>query len=168
MSPYLLSSQGDRPGMAHSVEGRFPFLDHRLVEFANRLPADVKLRGLNEKYLLRRFASNLLPEEIWKRKKRPYRAPIQASFFHAGGPDYVQELLSERVLKQTGIFNPLAVEKLVRKAQGQAQLSETEEMALVGILSTMLVDHHFIRGGRQANRQTDRNVKVIDRLQVRA
>src|SRR5207249_244183 len=46
LSQYLLSSQGDRMGMAHSVEGRFPFLDHRLVEFCNRLPSRLKLRGL--------------------------------------------------------------------------------------------------------------------------
>ena len=80
LSQYLLSSQGDRPAMAHSVEGRFPFLDVRVVEFANRLPPDLKLFGLMEKYLLKRLASQWLPEEIWKRRKRPYRAPIHRSF----------------------------------------------------------------------------------------
>lgn len=52
LSQYLLSSQGDRMGMAHSIEGRFPFLDYRLVEFCNRLPPSLKLRGLTEKYIL--------------------------------------------------------------------------------------------------------------------
>ena len=162
MSPYLLSSQGDRPGMAHSVEGRFPFLDYRLVEFANHLPADLKLRGLNEKYLLRRFAQKLLPSEIWARKKRPYRAPIQASFFGANPAEYLTDMLSPHNLSESGIFNGLAVEKLAAKASSEKALSETEEMALVGIISTLLVYRLFIQGARKANQETDRNVKIID------
>jgi asparagine synthetase B (glutamine-hydrolysing) len=121
MSPYLLSSQGDRVAMANSVEGRFPFLDYRVVEFCNRLPSNVKLRGLNEKWLLRQLASKLLPADIWQRRKRPYSAPIHRSFFHQETPDYVSELLSEDALRESGLFNPLAVNQLVRKAQSGAQ-----------------------------------------------
>ena len=53
-------------------KGRFPFLDHRVVEFCNRLPPRLKLRGLTEKYLLKRLSRRWLPEEIWRRPKRPY------------------------------------------------------------------------------------------------
>jgi asparagine synthase (glutamine-hydrolysing) len=67
--------------MAHSVEGRFPFLDHRLVEFCNRVPPSLKLRGLDEKYLLKRAVKDLVPAEILRRAKHPYRAPIFRSFF---------------------------------------------------------------------------------------
>lgn len=63
LSPYLLSSQGDRVAMAHSIEGRFPFLDHRVTSFCNRLPDNLKLRGLTEKYLLKKLASRWLPPE---------------------------------------------------------------------------------------------------------
>jgi asparagine synthase (glutamine-hydrolysing) len=56
LSNYLLSSQGDRMAMANSVEGRYPFLDHRVIEFASRLPAKLKLNGLNEKYILKKAA----------------------------------------------------------------------------------------------------------------
>ena len=86
LSQYLLSSQGDRMAMAHSVEGRYPFLDYRVVEFCNRLPPQLKLRGLTEKWLLKRLGKRLLPAEIWQRPKRPYRAPIHRSFFGAGRP----------------------------------------------------------------------------------
>ncbi|HXJ55473.1 MAG TPA: asparagine synthase-related protein, partial [Verrucomicrobiae bacterium] len=72
----------DRVAMAHSVEGRFPFLDYRVVEFCSRLPADLKLRGLTEKYLLKKLGERWLPQEIWRRRKRPYRAPIHRSFFN--------------------------------------------------------------------------------------
>ena len=71
---YILSSQGDRVSMAHAVEGRFPFLDHRVVEFAATLPPRLKLRGLIEKYLLRRSLQGDLPAAIAWRPKQPYRA----------------------------------------------------------------------------------------------
>jgi asparagine synthase (glutamine-hydrolysing) len=75
MTPYLLGSQGGRVAMANAVEGRFPFLDHRVIEFANSLPISLKLRTLSQyKYLLRRLASSCLPEVIVNRPKMPYRA----------------------------------------------------------------------------------------------
>ena len=144
LSQYLLSSQGDRMAMANAVEGRFPFLDYRLVEFCNRLPANLKLHGLTEKYLLKKLGRKWLPPEIWQRPKRPYRAPIQRSFFNETAPDYVGELLSPEKLKQTGLFNPAAVSQLVEKARQGKVLGETDDMALVGIISTQLLHHHFV------------------------
>jgi acyl carrier protein len=67
---YILSSQGDRMAMAHSVEGRFPFLDHRVVEAAARIPPRLKLRGLTEKYVLRQAARDLLPTRMAERPKQ--------------------------------------------------------------------------------------------------
>jgi asparagine synthase (glutamine-hydrolysing) len=146
LSTYLLSSQGDRVAMAHSVEGRYPFLDYRVIEFAGRLPANLKMRGLTEKWLLRRVGEKLAPAEIWRRRKRPYRAPIQHSFFPASPLDYVGELLSESAIKQSGYFNPDAVTQLARKAASPNRLSEVDEMALSGILSTQLIHRQFIQG----------------------
>ncbi len=162
LSTYLLSSQGDRPAMAHSVEGRFPFLDYRVIEFCNKLPDDYKLRGLNEKYLLRKFAASLIPAEIWKRKKRPYRAPIHEAFFARREHAYVSDLVSEAKIISTGVFNPLAVRKLVEKARKEPQLTEIEEMALVGIISTQLVDHHFIKRQHVIRSTTSAPFKIID------
>jgi asparagine synthase (glutamine-hydrolysing) len=142
---YLLSSQGDRVGMAHSVEGRFPFLDYRVVEFCCQLPPELKLFGLNEKFLLRRLASKWLPVEIWQRRKRPYRAPIHRSFFGAGGAlDYVRDLLSEDCLEVSGLFNPQAVRQMVTKLEAGKRVGETDDMALSGILSTQLVWREFV------------------------
>jgi asparagine synthase (glutamine-hydrolysing) len=142
---YLLSSQGDRVGMAHSVEGRFPFLDYRVVEFCSQLPPEVKLFGLNEKFLLRRLASKWLPDEIWQRRKRPYRAPIHRSFFGPQGAlEYVSELLSPRCLEASGFFNPAAVGQMVQKLASGKRVGETDDMALAGILSTQLVWQQFV------------------------
>jgi asparagine synthase (glutamine-hydrolysing) len=140
---YLLSSQGDRMAMAHSVEGRFPFLDHRVVEFAARLPAYLKLRGLNEKYLLKRAVRDLLPDEIWQRHKQPYRAPIREAFAGGGAPPYVAELLSEDCVARAGLLAPEGVARLYRKARSMP-LGEMDEMGLVGALSLQLWHDAFV------------------------
>jgi asparagine synthase (glutamine-hydrolysing) len=158
---YLLSSQGDRMAMAHSVEGRYPFLDYRVVEFANHLPPDQKLRGLTEKWILKRLGRRLLPPEIWQRPKRPYRAPVHRSFF-PDTPDYVDELLSQRALHENGIFKAASVSQLVHKARTSARLSEVEEMALAGVLSTQLVYHHFVKNFTLRPPLADNQSKVVD------
>jgi asparagine synthase (glutamine-hydrolysing) len=146
LSGYLLSSQGDRMAMANSVEGRFPYLDHRVIEFANRLPPRYKLRALAEKYVLKTAVRGLLPETIRRRVKQPYRAPDSQSFFRAGRPvDDVTELLSPERLRDAGYFDPPAVAKLVAKCRDGRAASFGDNMAFVGILSTMLVDELFVR-----------------------
>ena len=147
MSGYLLSSQGDRMAMANSVEGRFPFLDHRVIEFANRLPPRYKLMGLTEKYLLKRAMRGRLPERIRQRSKQPYRAPDSQSFFEAGQPvDWAAELLSPARVAEAGYFDPQAVGKLFEKCRRGRAIGFGDNMAFVGILSTMAVHAMFIRG----------------------
>jgi len=140
---YLLHSQGDRMLMAHSVEGRFPFLDHRLLEFAARLPDRFRLAGLREKWVLRKAVEDLLPEEIGKREKRPYRAPILRSFLGPGAPSWPMELLEEGSLKASGLLDPLPVRRLLAKCRKNLEtgVSESDEMALVGVLSTLLLQN---------------------------
>lgn len=148
LSEYLLASQGDRMSMAHSVESRLPFLDYRVVEFCNRLPSRLKLRGLTEKYLLKQLGREILPPEVWTRPKRPYRAPIHKSFFNDSTPEYVRELLSAETIRSVGLFKPNAVSQLVSKATSGAHLGETDDMALAGILSTQLAHFHFVSNFR--------------------
>lgn len=147
LAGYLLSSQGDRVAMANSIEGRFPFLDHRLIEFAAKIPNRYKVHGLDEKYLLKRAMRNLIPERIRRRSKQPYRAPDSQSFFNAGKPlEYVAALLSEARLKQSGYFNPRTTSLLLRKCSSGKALGFADNMAFIGILSTMLIDELFVTG----------------------
>jgi len=149
MSGYLLSSQGDRVAMASSIEGRFPFLDHRLIEFANGLPPKLKIKGLTEKYLLKKSMTSLLPESIRTRTKQPYRAPDSQSFFDNGKPvDYVEDLLSEARIARAGYFDPSAVRKLFEKCRQGRAIGFADNMAFVGILSTMLVHDAFVEPDR--------------------
>lgn len=140
---YILSSQGDRVAMAHSVEGRFPFLDYRVVEFGARLPTRFKMRGLNEKYLLKKAAGHLVPEAVRRRPKQPYRAPDAAAFFDSATGKarfpYVEELLSETALQRHGLFDLQAVARLLAKIRRGGASGVRDNMAVVGILSAQLL-----------------------------
>ena len=141
---YILSSQGDRVAMAHSVEGRFPFLDHRVVEFASRLPVSLKMKVLNEKYLLKRCAGKLIPPSVVKRHKQPYRAPEACSFLQPAAREYMEELLSPEQIRRDGIFDGPAVAMLLEKFRKGTAIGIKDNMGLVGIVSTQLLVHQFI------------------------
>jgi asparagine synthase (glutamine-hydrolysing) len=141
---YILSSQGDRMGMAHSVEGRFPFLDHRIVEFASRLPVSLKMKVLNEKFLLKRSVAGLIPPSVLKRHKQPYRAPEACSFLQPAAREYMQELLSPEQIRRDGIFDDRAVALLLDKFRRGAAIGIKDNMGLVGIVSTQLLLHQFV------------------------
>jgi asparagine synthase (glutamine-hydrolysing) len=148
LSGYLLCSQGDRMLMAHSVEGRFPFLDRDVVALAQSLPDRYKLRALDEKHVLKRAAQGLVPDEIVRRVKQPYRAPDALCFAGAAASEYAHALLSEPAVKAAGVFDPEAVARLWRKCAGRAaaeQFSNADNMALVGVLSTQWLHERFVR-----------------------
>jgi len=141
---YILSSQGDRVAMAHSIEGRFPFLDHRVIEFCCKLPPAIRINTLTEKYILKESIKDLIPLSITKRTKQPYMAPDSKSFFCGKSMDYVEELLSEKYLQKTGYFNPKTVSMLVKKSRQSPILGFKDNMAIVGIISTLLLHHLFV------------------------
>ncbi len=150
--------------MGNSVEGRYPFLDYRVIEFSNRLPSEVKLRGLTEKWLLKQLGKKLIPSSIVQRPKRPYRAPIHRSFFSPSPREYVGELFTERALQESGYFNPSLAHQLYCKAETGARLSETEDMALAGILSTQIVHDRFVKSFHLAQPAPARMLKIVDML----
>jgi len=141
---YLLSSQGDRMLMANSVEGRFPFLDHRVIEFAATIPPEYKIRGLNEKYILKKIYGDILPESISSRPKQPYRAPIARSFIDR--ETLAASMLDNDTIRRHGYFNSENVELLLNKYRKNSGNSsgERDDMAIAGIVSMQLLHHHFI------------------------
>lgn len=164
LAGYLLASQGDRVAMANSIEGRYPFLDHRVVEFAARLPPSYKIRGLVEKAVLRRALSGdaagtrmpLLPPDIATRTKQPYRAPDSASFFVDGKPlDYVADLLSPARLREAGYFDPQPVARLLAKCAAGRATGFADNQAFLGVLSTMLVHDGLAAHARDAAAATE-------------
>jgi asparagine synthase (glutamine-hydrolysing) len=130
--------------MANSVEGRFPFLDHRVMEFAAGLDPRLKMRVLNEKHLLKRAMRRDLPSPILERHKQPYRAPDSPSLFSGRDLPWIDELLGERKLRDYGYFDANRVELLVAKARSGRATAFRDNMALVGILTTQLWHYHFV------------------------
>lgn len=104
----------DKMTMAHAIEARAPFLDHRLVEFAGTIPSNLKLRGSSEKYILKRIMKGILPDEIIKRKKHPFIVPI-VKWFEKDLRELTVELLSEENIRKQGYFNYDYVRKVLSK-----------------------------------------------------
>jgi asparagine synthase (glutamine-hydrolysing) len=148
LSGYILSSQGDRMLMAHSVEGRFPFLDRDVAALADSLPPSYKLRVLDEKHVLKRVARGLVPEEILARPKQPYRAPDALSFVGPRPPEWIEQVVSDRALAEAHVLNPAAARQLLAKCRARAaagQFSNADNMAVVAVLSTQILYERFIR-----------------------
>ena len=85
-----------------------------------------------------------IPDSILKRHKQAYRAPVHSSFAGDTAPEYVRELTGNAAVKAFGYFDPEKVDKLMARVNNQPDLSEVENMALAGILSTQLLHHLFI------------------------
>ncbi len=146
MSGYLLNSQGDRMMMGNSVEGRFPFLDHRVIEFAATVPPRYKIDVLNEKFLLKKAFESYLPADIVNRPKQPYRAPIAECFIHPEKGNRGAELLKKEHLEQKGCLNADITGRYIEKLRTQPpeRTGERDDMAVAGLVSTQLLSDHFI------------------------
>ena len=146
--------------MAHSVEGRYPFLDREVQELLAKVPPALKIHvagvQAREKYLLRRAMSGSLPREVLTRRKKPFLAPFGTPFVRPDAPEYVGELLSDRMIGKFGYFDPVKVgavlgrlAALSESARGPATpgLSRTaisrtvDGMALTFVLSVQLLEH---------------------------
>jgi asparagine synthase (glutamine-hydrolysing) len=145
LSPYILSSQGDRMLMANSIEGRFPFLDAEVMRLARSLPAEYKLRVLDEKHVLKRAARPLVPAGVVARKKQPYRAPNATAFLGPSEPEWVRAIASPAALVEAGIFDEPAATGLLEKVRralakdARAPLSNADDMGVLAVLSTQLL-----------------------------
>jgi asparagine synthase (glutamine-hydrolysing) len=162
LSGHLLSAQGDRVSLAFGVEGRYPFLDHRVAALARALPAERKLAGdLRDKVALRELASTLLPAELADRPKQPYRAPELAPFFGPGAPGWVDDALSELALFDAERTAPL----LALAREGRAT-GPREGMAVLAVLSTQLWHERLVHARGYAE-ETARPRVRIDRREAR-
>jgi len=164
MSGYLLSSQGDRMAMANSVEGRYPFLDYRVIEFCNKLPADFKLNGLNEKFFLKKLMQGKIPQSIVKRSKQAYRAPIKSAFMPGGAaPGYVKEMLCPELFRKAGVFDFNSISNLLQKIELTGNSSEVDDMVLASVISTHLLFTMFIeKSSTDFSHGKVSNLKIID------
>ena len=144
LAGYLLSSQGDRMSMAHSVEGRYPFLDHRVVDFLFNVNSEHKLHGLNQKYLLKKGFANNIPHSIINRPKRPYMSPDLKSFVRKGQlTENAAFFLSEDMIKDYQIFNPQWVQRFLMKFRNgiPENIGYRDNMIITFMLSTQIAQY---------------------------
>jgi asparagine synthase (glutamine-hydrolysing) len=144
LSHYLLSSQGDRVAMAHSIEIRLPFLDYRVIDLLARVPSKWKILGMDEKHILKKILRPVLPAEIVGRRKQPYRAPIVNCLLAGAGRESAWELLTDDAVRRAGLFDAGKVSKLLTKLQTVENPSEIDSMALAGILSSHIIHQQFV------------------------
>ncbi|GEN09667.1 asparagine synthase (glutamine-hydrolysing) [Myxococcus fulvus] len=161
LSGYLLSAQGDRMLLGNAVEGRFPFLDTSVMELAARIPERMRLKGLDEKHVLKRYAKGRVPASILERSKFPYRAPIAGALVGPEAPAWARELLAPEAVAKVGVFDARKAERLVAKLRApNAAESEADTMALFAIASTQLLAHHFLTP--RAPPQADLDAVVLE------
>ena len=138
----LLNYLGDRMEMAHSIEGRTPFLDHHLVEAVVAMPVDMKVHATTEKYVLREAARPYLTQTVYRRQKHPFVAPIELK---GGLHELVQDTLRSRVLAAAPFFDPRAVAELLDglpKVEDQASRDRVFPLLLL-LTSTCILHERY-------------------------
>ena len=146
--------KSDRLSMANSVEARVPFMDHPLVELAARIPPQLKLNGMNEKYILKRMIVPRLPPTPHGFKKRAFYTPIKQWFFMPHHRDQLEPFLSDKALSETGMFDAKAVRRLYERLlamphpkdmNGWYRLTQLEWVVFT-VLSVQLLHRQFVSG----------------------
>ncbi|MEM6405095.1 MAG: asparagine synthase (glutamine-hydrolyzing) [Pseudomonadota bacterium] len=141
---YLLSTQGERMGLAHGVENRCPFLDPSVIELASAI--NLKFDdGYTEKRLLRQAFRADIPKAVVEKRKFPYRAPDVAAF-SAVRPDYLELVLSQDELGKLPFLNAKFAQKLSNKVLNRpaSDISTKENQAFLFLLSMMLIHRYFV------------------------
>ena len=147
LNNYLLTCLGDRMEMAHSVEGRTPMLDHRLVEMVVRMPAELKIKGTTEKYLLREAAKPVLTDAVYRRQKHPFIAPPAATAPSGPLQQLIQDTLRGQALAAVPFYNAAQVRGLLDSLPHLDPVRRGHlEPALLTILSMTLLHQRMNMG----------------------
>jgi asparagine synthase (glutamine-hydrolysing) len=140
---YILTALGDRVEMAHSVEGRVPFLDHLVAEYAARLPVSYKIHGMREKYVLREAVRDCVPVEVYERQKHPFMTPPARS---ANDPlsVYCQDVLRSAAADEQPFFAPKRLHALMdRVATMPAEERAGFDSVILTLVSTCVMQERF-------------------------
>ncbi|PYX63265.1 MAG: asparagine synthase (glutamine-hydrolyzing) [Acidobacteria bacterium] len=112
--PDLNLTLSDKMSMAHSIEARVPFLDNEVVDFLLRVPPNIKIKRLTQKYLLRRAFRDILPSGVLRRRKAGFGLPIR-SWLQNELRDMVHDMLSEKRVRERGLLQPAAVSRMIEE-----------------------------------------------------
>ena len=147
---YILTVLGDRMEMAHSIEGRVPFLDHHVVEVLRQVPVALKVRGMTEKYILREATRSVITDTVYRRQKHPFMSPpvttLPTERFH----ELLQDTLRGPALASLPFYDS---RKVIALLDGLPAMSESDRVAwdpmLMSILSACVLQERFTLGNSQ-------------------
>lgn len=135
---YILGTLGDGCEMASSIEGRLPFLDHRLFEYAVKLPMQMKIKAYtNEKYVLKEAAKPYITNNVYNRQKHPFQSPPLTRFFAKKDFSRLRDQLTSLDLAKTGIFDTAKVAKLIDSIPSMSVLDQTVYEPVVMLMLTI-------------------------------
>ncbi|NEO54091.1 MAG: asparagine synthase (glutamine-hydrolyzing) [Okeania sp. SIO3B5] len=141
---HILRTFADGAEMAHSIEGRLPFLDHKVVELVRNIPVSMKIRGQTEKYVLREAAKPFITEKIYKRQKHPFLTP--PSTFKPNEPlqELVQDTLRSSEMSDIPFYNHTAIINLLDKLPNMDESKRSSmDVALMKMLSAYFLQQRF-------------------------
>jgi asparagine synthase (glutamine-hydrolysing) len=134
---YILTLLGDRMEMAHSIEGRVPFLDHEVGEYLFKTPVNMKIRGLTEKYILREATRDVLTDTVYRRQKHPFLSPPDAAGTPSRMLTLIQDTLRSESMKSIPFLNASAVSDLADRLGGMQSaergMIDSDVMMLVSL-----------------------------------
>ncbi|MGH3963904.1 MAG: asparagine synthase (glutamine-hydrolyzing) [Pseudonocardiaceae bacterium] len=140
---FILTALGDRMEMAHSVEGRVPFLDHHVTEYAAQIPVHHKIRGLREKHVLREAVRDCVLPEVYDRQKHPFLSPPARGI---GDPlaVFCQDTLRSRSVEDQPFFDPCRVRGLMDHVAAMEPADRAAfQTVVLGIVSTCVLQQRF-------------------------
>lgn len=135
LANYILGTLGDGTEMAHSVEGRVPFLDHQLWDFLRNVPLDMKIRDRTEKHILREAMREFVPDSIYRREKHPFDAPPVTVAGDTECQSEVDDVLHSTAFEQQPFFDPTCTRQRFEQLQ---QADRTTQQAWDPVIMTVL------------------------------
>jgi asparagine synthase (glutamine-hydrolysing) len=108
--PEQLLMLTDKMTMAVSLEGRVPFLDYRVVEFAAKIPSELKLKGFKLRHIQKKIFENRFPDYVFQQKKKGFGAPV-GTWIRNELREMTHDMLSEEHIRKQGVFNPAIIQK---------------------------------------------------------
>jgi asparagine synthase (glutamine-hydrolysing) len=141
---YILTMLGDRMEMAHSIEGRVPFLDHHVVETIRSQPVSLKIRGMTEKYVLREAVRDVITDTVYRRQKHPFMSPPATLNPKAKLHDFVQDRLRGRALASIPFFDQKKVIGLLDRLAGMDKAAQVaNDQILMFLTSACVLQERF-------------------------
>jgi asparagine synthase (glutamine-hydrolysing) len=147
---YILSNLGDRMEMAHSIEGRLPFLDHGVASVAAQMPVSLKINGMTEKFALREAARGVLTRAVYERQKHPFMSPPATLEQKPGLYTFLQDTLRGSLLDGPGIYDRKKVTPLLDALPTMDRAGRGRADALLMWISSVCLLHQTLVGESRA------------------